>query len=238
MSVLIKGEKREIFGKNASRRIRREGRVPAILYGPKTDNVALTLDKKDIFSILKSETGENTLFKVSFDSEKRDAMIKNLQTDPVSDELLHVDLIQIVMDKAIRVAVPVVLIGEAVGVKTEGGFVDFVSREIELECLPKDIPEQITVDISELHLHQSIKLEEIDPPEGTKITSDPEMVVVLIQAPTKEEEIEVEEEEEEEVMAEGEEPEVIKKEKAEEEEEKEKDKEKKEEEKKEKEKKE
>ena len=231
MSLVIKAEKRENFGKNASRVVRRAGRVPAILYGPGMDNVALTLDKKDLFSILKSETGENTLFVVSFNSEKKDTMIKELQINPVSDELLHVDLIQIAMDKVIRVAVPVVLVGEAVGVKTDGGFVDFSSREIEVECLPKDIPEYIEVDISELHLHQSVKVNEISPPEGTIITSDKDMTVVLIQAPSKKEEVEGEEEEEEEVMAEGEEPAVIKKDKdkdkdKEEEEDKEKEKEK------------
>lgn len=216
MSLVIKAEKRENFGKNASRAVRREGRVPAILYGPGMDNIALTLDKKDLFSILKSESGENTLFVVSFDSEKKDAMIKELQVNPVSDQLLHVDLIQIAMDKMIRVDVPVVLVGESIGVKLEGGFVDFSSREIEVECLPKDIPEHIEVDISALHLHQSIKVEDLSPPEGTKFTSDSDMVVVLIQAPSKEEEIAVEEEEEEE-MAEGQEPAVIKKDKDEEE---------------------
>jgi len=224
MSLVIKAEKRETFGKNASRVVRQKGRVPAILYGPGIENVALTLDKKDLFSILKSETGENTLFVVSFNSEKRDAMIKELQVNPVSRELLHVDLILIAMDKEIRVAIPLVLLGEAVGVKAEGGFVDFSSREIEVECLPKDIPEHIEVDISALHLHQSIRVDEIDPPEGVKIITDPESVVVLIQAPAKEEEVEVEEEEEEEVMAEGEEPKVIKKEKTEEEEKEEKEK--------------
>lgn len=218
MSLVIKAEKRERFGKNASRAVRREGRIPAILYGSGMDNVALTLDKKDLFSILKSETGENTLFVVSFDSEKRDAMIKEFQVNPVSQELIHVDLIQIAMDKEIRVAVPIVLIGDAVGVKAEGGFVDFSSREIEIECLPRAIPEHIEVDISDLHLHQSIKIGEIEAPEGAKITSDPESVIVLIQAPAKEEEVEVEEVLEEEVMAEGEEPTVIKKEKEEEEE--------------------
>jgi large subunit ribosomal protein L25 len=216
MSLVIKAEKRENFGKNASRAVRREERVPAILYGPGMDNIALTFDKKDLFSILKSESGENTLFVVSFDSEKKDAMIKELQVNPVSDQLLHVDLIQIAMDKMIRVDVPVVLVGEPIGVKVDGGFIDFNSREIEVECLPKDIPEHIEVDISALHLHQSIKVEDISPPEGTKFTSDSEMVVVLIQAPSKEEEIAVEEEEEEE-MAEGQEPAVIKKDKDEEE---------------------
>lgn len=214
MDFTVKSEKREIFGKNVSRRIRREGKVPAVLYGPDIENISLTINKKDIFAILKSETGENTIVKVSFDSESRDAMIKELQKDPVSDELLHVDLLQISMDKALQVAVPISLLGEAVGVKAEGGFVDFVTRELEVECLPKDIPEQIEINISNLHLHQFIKVADIPPLENGKIVSDPETVIVHIKAPSKEE-IEVEEKEEEEVIGEGEEPEVIKKEKAE-----------------------
>ncbi len=218
MSLTIKGEKREDFGKNASRRLRRDGKVPAILYGQGGPGIPLSLNKKDIFGILRSEAGENTLFKTSFDSESRDTMIKDVQIDPVSDEILHVDLIQIAMDKTVRVSIPVDVIGEAAGVKTEGGFVDLITREIEVECLPKDIPEHIVVDISGLHLHQSIKIEEIAPPLNVEIVSDPHSVVVLIEAPTKEEVVAVEEEKEEEVevMAEEEEPEVIKKERFEE----------------------
>lgn len=228
MSLIIKGEKRSRFGKNASRKLRREGKVPAILYGKGEPGIPLVLDKKDIFEILRSETGENTLFKTSFDSGSWDTMIKDVQVDPVSDEILHVDLIQIAMDKAVRVSVPVLITGEAVGVKTEGGFVDVITREVEVECLPQIIPEHIEVDISALHLHQSIKIEEITPPPDVEIMDDPQSVVVLIEAPTKEEVVEVEEEEVE-VMVEGEEPEVIKKEKLEEEEKEEKKTEKKEE---------
>ena len=128
MAVKIKGEKRDVFGKNASRRLRREGKVPAILYGPETDNVSLTLEKSDLFKILRSETGENTIFKAAFDSEMRDTMIKELQLDPVTDEILHIDLIQIALDKAIKVSVPISVIGDAVGVKTEGGFIELVTR--------------------------------------------------------------------------------------------------------------
>lgn len=215
MNITIKGDRREVFGKNASRQIRRGGLVPAVLYGAKTKPHPLTLDKKDIFAILKSETGENTIFQVAFDGEARDVMIKDFQADPVSDELLHVDLIQIEMDKTLRVEVPVVLVGEAVGVKSEGGFVDFITRELEVECLPSNIPEQFEVDISSLHLYQSIKAEEILPPKDVEILTDPHTVVVLIEAPTKEEEVEVAEVGEEEVVSEEEEPEVIKKEKAE-----------------------
>jgi len=213
MEIKIKGEIREIFGKNASRRLRREGRLPANLYGTQVENVSLILDKKDIFQILRSEAGENTIFKVSYNSKTQDVMIKEVQTNPVSDELLHVDLILIAMDKEIRVTVPFVLTGEAVGVKAEGGFVDFVTREIELECLPKAIPEHIEVDISDLHLHQSVKVEELSLPEGAKWVSDPETVIAMVHAQAKEEVVVAEEEEEEEIITEGEEPEVIKKEK-------------------------
>lgn len=214
MSFKIKAEKREIFGKNASRRLRREGMIPAILYGGDASNVPLTLRKQDVFMILRSDTGENTVFQVSFDSESRDVMIKELQRDPVTDEILHADFIHIAMDKVIQVSVPVVSVGEAVGVKTEGGFVDFVTREIEVECLPKDIPEHIEIDISSLHLRQSFKAEDIALPEGVKLITSFDTILVMIEAPLKEEEIEVEEEEEE-VIAEEEEPEVIGKEKPE-----------------------
>ncbi len=216
MSLKIKAEKRNVFGKNASRRLRRSGMIPVILYGAKDDNVPLTLEKKDLFQILKAETGENTVFEVSYNSETRNAMIKELQRNPVTDEILHADLIQIAMDKVVRVSVPVVTVGESVGVKTEGGFVDFITREIEIECLPKDIPEHIEIDISELHLRQSFKVGEVTVPDEITLVSDPDSILVHIEVPTKEEEIEVEEEEEE-LIGEEEEPEVIKKEKPEEE---------------------
>ncbi|GAI92216.1 unnamed protein product [marine sediment metagenome] len=214
MSFKIKAEKREIFGKNASRRLRREGMIPAVLYGGGSSNVPLTLKKQDVFMILRSDTGENTVFQVSFDSESRDVMIKELQRDPVTDEILHADFVHIAMDKVIQVSVPVVSVGEAVGVKTEGGFVDFITREVEVECLPKDIPERIEIDISGLHLRQSLKAEDVTLPEGVKLITSSDTILVLIEVPLKEEEIEVEEEEEE-VIAEEEEPEVIGKEKPE-----------------------
>ncbi len=215
MNLTIKAQKRDAFGKNASFRIRQTGNVPAVLYGQGLETVALSVDKKDIIRILKSDTGENTLFKVGVDSELRDVMIKSLQIDPVSDELLHVDLIQISMDKAIRVSVPMEYLGEAVGVKTEGGFVDFITRELEIECLPKDIPEKIQIEISGLHLHQSIKVSEVVVSPGVKIITDPHAVVVLIQVP-HEEKVEEKKEGEEVAAAaeEAKEPEVIKKERA------------------------
>lgn len=215
MRFTIKAEKRDVFGKNAARRLRKEGRIPVILYGAETNNVPLVMKKKDVFRILKSESGENTIFKVSFDSETRNAMIKEIQKDPVSDEILHTDLIQIAMDKEIQVSVPVLFQGEAVGVKAEGGFVDVITREVEIECLPGDIPENIAVDVSGLHLNQSLRMEDIILPAGVKVLTDPNTMIVHIEAPSVEEV--VVEEEEEEIIGEEEEPEVIKKEKAEEE---------------------
>ncbi|MFQ6069548.1 MAG: 50S ribosomal protein L25 [Candidatus Aminicenantales bacterium] len=222
MRVKIKGKKREIFGKNACHRLRNEGKVPAILYGHETSSVPLIVEKKDIIRILKSESGENTIFSLSWDGENRDVMIKEIQISPNTDEILHVDLIQILEHKTIRVFVPVVPVGEAVGVKSEGGFVELITRELEIECLPKNIPEQIEADISRLHVHQSLKVGDLTPLEGVEILADKETVIALIDVPHKEEVFE--EEKEEEVIGEEEEPEVIRKEKEAEEAEEEKEK--------------
>lgn len=215
MSFKIKAEKRGAFGKNASRRLRREGMMPAVLYGADRASVPLTLKKKDLFTILMSESRERTIFQISYDSELKDVMIKELQRNPVTDEILHADFIQIAMDRAIRVSIPVIPVGEAVGVKTEGGFVDLITREVEIECLPKNIPERMEVDISNLHLRQSLKVGDLTAPEGVKLISHADTLLVIIEAPSKEEEVAVEAEEE--VVAEPAEPEVIKKERAEEE---------------------
>jgi len=219
MTITIKGETRSDFGKNAVGRLRRKDLIPAILYGEGIPNVALVLHKKDIFQVLRSETRENTIFKVALGRELRDAMFKDIQVDPTTDEILHADLVQIAMDKAVRIAVPVVHHGEPIGVKTEGGFIDFVTREVEVECLPKDIPERIDIDVSELHIHQSAKVSDLSFPPGVRILSDPGQVLVLISLPHKEEEFPGEKPEEVAAeAAEAKEPEVIKKERAEKEE--------------------
>jgi len=222
MSLVIKSETRDALGKNASRRFRRGGMVPAVLYGEGAESVSLALDKKDIIRILKSETGENTLFRIALAGGEKDAMIKEVQIDPTTDEILHADLIRIAMDKAIRVMVPLEVTGEAYGVKTEGGFVDFMTREVEVECLPAAIPERLVVDITGLHLHQSLKIGEVPLPEGVKLISEPGAVAVLIQVP-HEEKVEAKPEEEAAAAeaaaapAEAAEPEVIKKERKKEE---------------------
>lgn len=219
MNIVVKSEKRQGLGTNAARRLRTQGFVPAVLYGESMESAPLVLNKKDVVRILKLESGENTIFKVAVDADEYDVMIKDLQIDPASDELLHVDLIRIAMDKPIRVAVPVVHSGEPIGVKTEGGFVDFVTREVEVECLPRDIPESLGIDISELHVNQTFKVQAMAVPAGVRIITEPATVLVLVSMPHKEEEVFPGEKPEGEVAAEEtKEPEVIKKERAEKEE--------------------
>jgi large subunit ribosomal protein L25 len=213
MSLVIATEKRDAFGKNASYRIRRTGSIPAILYGEGKESTPLVLTKKDVIRILKSDLGLNTLFKVSFGAEERDVMIKDVQIDPITDEVLHADLIQIDMTKAIRVAVPVELVGESIGVKAEGGFIDFMTRELTVECLPSLIPEHFAVDVTALHLHQSIKAGDVPVPEGVKMITEPGVVIALVQMPA-EEKAEVAAAVEEGAEAAPAEPEVIKKERA------------------------
>jgi len=216
MNIVVKSEKRQGLGSNAARRLRAQGFVPAVLYGESMATTPLVLAKKDIVQILRLESGENTIFKVAVDADSYDAMIKELQVDPATDELLHVDLIRISMDKPIRVTVPIIHRGEPIGVKTEGGFIDFVTREVEVECLPRDIPESLGIDISELHINQSFKAGSMAVPAGVKVLTDPATVLVLVSLPHKEEEVFPGEKPEGEVAAEEpKEPEVIKKERAE-----------------------
>jgi len=186
MTVVIKAETRKEVGKNAAGRLRRQGLVPAILYGGKTASQPLTLKKKDILEILKSQTGENTIFRVTIDSQEKDVMLKDIQINPVTDELTHVDLIEISMDKPVRVSVPVELVGEPVGVKVEGGVADFLLRELEVECLPREIPEAIKIDISNLHIHQSFKVQNLDLPAGVKVYADPNAAMVVISSVAEE----------------------------------------------------
>jgi large subunit ribosomal protein L25 len=216
MTITIKGETRTDFGSNAVGRLRRKDLIPAILYGEGVTNVALVLQKKDIVQVLRSETRENTIFKVALGGRDiRDAMFKAIQVDPTTDEILHADLIQIAMDKAVRIAVPIVHRGEPIGVKTEGGFIDFVTREVEVECLPRDIPERMEIDVSALHINQSVKVSDLALPPGVRILSDPNLVLVVISLPHKEEEFPGEKPEEAAAEAtEVKEPEVIKKERA------------------------
>ena len=147
------------FNKNAARRVRAAGKIPAVLYGSGLDPVAVEVDPKQISRILYSETGPNTILDVEVTGQPATkAMIVDFQREPIKDRLIHIDLKRIALDKALRVRVRVKLLGIPTGVKTEGGVLDQVLREVEIECLPADIPGHIDVDVSELGMHQVIRV--------------------------------------------------------------------------------
>jgi large subunit ribosomal protein L25 len=167
METVLEATTRTRFGKNEAGRMRREGRVPSVLYGGATgeggrpEALPISVDPKALLRILHSQSGANTIITLTMGGESPKVMLKEFQLDPVSRQLLHADFYRVAMDKPITVTVPIVLRGEAPGVKQQGGLLDFVHREIEIECLPADIPEHIDVDVSELMLNQSIRLRDI-----------------------------------------------------------------------------
>lgn len=147
------------FNKNAARRVRAAGKIPAVLYGPGNDPVAVEVDPKQISRILFSESGHNTIFDVEVAGQPAaKAMIVDWQREPLKDNLIHIDLKRIALDKVLKVRVRVKLLGIPIGVKAEGGILDQVLREVEVACLPADIPGHIDVDVSELAMHQAIRV--------------------------------------------------------------------------------
>jgi large subunit ribosomal protein L25 len=186
MEATLEAVRRERFGKNEAGRIRREGRIPAVLYGESRKTESIAVDPKALLRILRSPSGANTLISLSLDG-KTDAnarvLVKEYQVHPVEHELLHADFYYIAMDKVLRVTVPVHLTGEAKGVKNEGGVVDFVHRDIVIECLPADIPGHITVDVSELGLHDGIRVRDLDTGGKWKPLSDADMLIVHVVPP-------------------------------------------------------
>jgi large subunit ribosomal protein L25 len=159
--IIVEGAARDSRGKNEARRLRVSGKVPAVLYGGKGGALALAVNTKQVTAILRSETGHNTLFQVDLGGKSETAIVKDWQVDPVSGRLLHVDLLRIAMDVRMKVKVPIHTFGEPSGVKVEGGVYEVVTREVEIECLPADIPTEFKVDISGLKLNQSLRASEL-----------------------------------------------------------------------------
>jgi len=220
--IVISATNRADRGKNAARRLRRRGLVPGIVYGGKGENLAVAVDPKALHRVLRSEAGRNAILKLSIaDHGSTNAILKNWQVDPVKESFLHADFYRIAMDVAIRVTVPIHVVGEARGVKVDAGILELVIREIEVECLPGDIPERIAVDVADLGINQSLRVSDVPMPAKVKVLQAADQVVVHVVA--------VKEEEaapaaaaapaaEGEAAATGAEPEVIKKGKKEEEE--------------------
>jgi large subunit ribosomal protein L25 len=187
--IVVEGAPRSDRGKNEARRLRLTGKVPAVLYGGKGGSVTLAVNAKQIGAILRSTTGHNTLFQVNLAGKHEPAILKDWQVDPLSGRLLHVDLVRVAMDVRMRVKVPVHTFGEPAGVKQQGGVYEVVTREVEIECLPADIPSEFKMDVSGLMLGQQLRAAEL-PFDKTKIKliTEPERVLSHVVALKVEEE--------------------------------------------------
>ncbi|HXF28174.1 MAG TPA: 50S ribosomal protein L25 [Bryobacteraceae bacterium] len=179
----IAAEPRDTRGKNEARRLRVKGFAPAIVYGAGKDPVALSINPKEVKRILRSSTGHNTIFNIDVKGlETTPVMIVDWQNDPVKENLLHVDLKRIDLTKRITVGVTVHTVGDPKGVKLQGGLLEVVAREIEIECLPDDIPESFTVDVAELMIGQNIRASQIPMGESMKLLSPADQVIAHVVA--------------------------------------------------------
>ena len=193
MEVVLEGTSRETFGKNEGRRTRRAGRVPAVVYGASAGDAgrtatAISVDPKALRKILHSESGANTLIslKLAGTADAR-VLLREYQLDPVTHQILHADFYRVAMDKVLQITIPVIVKGVPHGVKQQGGLLEFIRREIEIECLPADIPEHVEVDVSELLLHQGVRVRDIATnPKWTPV-SDADMMLVHVIMPKAEE---------------------------------------------------
>lgn len=192
METTLEATARDTAGKNEARRLRQGGRIPAVLYGSsggESDGpMSISVDPKELLRILHSEAGANTLIALKL-SGRGDArvLIKEYQLDPVTHHVLHADFYRVAMDRALRVTVPITVKGEAKGVKQQGGILDFVHRAIEIECLPADIPEHIEIDVSELMLHQGVRVRDLSSSDKWKPLTDADTMLVHVVAPKAEE---------------------------------------------------
>jgi large subunit ribosomal protein L25 len=193
MEARLEATIRHTLGKNEARRTRRQGRVPGVLYGSAGDGVSheaksIAVEPKALLKILHSESGANTLIALTLEGEgDARVLVKDYQLDPITHQLLHADFLRIVMDRALQVTIPLTVKGEPKGVKQQGGVLEFIRREIQIECLPADIPEHVEIDVSDLMLHQGIRVRDIAVDAKWKPLSDPDMMIVHVIAPKAEE---------------------------------------------------
>lgn len=200
-SISMEAEPRTSFGKGPNRRLRAAGRIPAVLYGGGKDSIPLSVDPKAVANIIRSHGGVNTIFELSVKGAKgKDSvMIREYQIEPVEHSLLHADLVRVAMDKAMTLTVSIELVGTAVGVKQGGGMLDFVTRAVEISCLPTDIPETLVVEVTELDVGDYIRASALSLPKGVTLESEANVVIAHVLAPKAE----VEEVPEGEAAAEG-----------------------------------
>jgi large subunit ribosomal protein L25 len=183
---VMPAESRSETGKNVNRRLRRRGLIPGVVYGMGKDAVAVAVSPLELGAILKSAAGENTLFDLDLGGTRRKVILKEFQREPLRGHLLHADFYEVALDKLLEVKVHVELAGTPVGVKLQGGLVDFVTRELELECLPADIPEKIVVDISHLELGKHLRVSDVKLGDKVKVLTEADLVIAHVVLPRAE----------------------------------------------------
>jgi large subunit ribosomal protein L25 len=184
--ITINANTRGAAGKSDARRLRAQGMIPAAVYGGGDEAVAIAVNAKEIANILRSDTGHNTIFKVALpgSGEPSTVIIKDRQVDPVKGRLLHVDLLRLSLTEVTRVSVPIEIVGEPIGVKLEGGILDLQMREIEVECLPGDIPESLTLDVANMHLGDHLTVADlVYDRTKVKLLADEHQVIAGVLAP-------------------------------------------------------
>ena len=177
---ILEAQEREPGNKNAARRVRAAGKVPAVVYGAGKETAVISVDPRQVLRILKSESGHNTIFDLALGNDRVKAMIVDWQFEPIKGKLLHIDLQRIAMDKKLTVTVPIILKGEPEGVKTQGGILEQLLREVELECLPADIPKSIEADVSHLVFGVDIRVKDLAHGDILKFLTDEDRMVAHI----------------------------------------------------------
>jgi len=192
MDAVLEATVRESRGKNEAHRTRADGKVPAVVYGTsggKAESTAIAVEPKALTKILHSESGANTLISLKIAGAKGDqrVLVKDYQLDPITHQILHADFYQIAMDKVLRITVPITIKGEAPGVKQQGGILEYVHRQVEVECLPGDIPEHIEINVGELMLHQGVRVRDVAANPKVKVVTDADTMLVHVIMPKAEE---------------------------------------------------
>jgi large subunit ribosomal protein L25 len=189
--IELQVERRESVGKNEARRARAAGKIPAVVYGAKKETVPIFVGERALSDAFRGGAGDNAIYllKMQGTEQSRHAMIRQLDRDPVSRKVQHVDFVRVLMDVKVRVSVEIEPVGVARGVKQDGGILDFVTREVEIECLPGDIPSSIQVDVSDIGIAESFRVSQIPVPEGIRILEEGDRVIFHVAHPAKEEEV-------------------------------------------------
>ncbi|MBP6703028.1 MAG: 50S ribosomal protein L25 [Vicinamibacteria bacterium] len=178
--IVVVAHAREQRGKNEAKRLRAQGRIPAIVYAPQKENVAVSVSPRELAAVFKTGAAENTLVDLELDGKKRKVILKDYQVHPVRPEFLHADFYEVALDKPIQVKVHIEIHGIPVGVKTHGGMMEFVTREILVSCLPLDIPKKFVLDVEALEIGGEVRVAQIPMPEKVKAMTEGDLLVVHV----------------------------------------------------------